>query len=84
VGAGQPTLGAGELESADDLLLGAVPAQFGRLRLRSRRVRELRGARLERGQRVIERLEALALDARAGPGGELPAGYVYERRSMGT
>jgi hypothetical protein len=81
-GAGQATLGPGQLESGEDLPLGTVLAQ---LRVRwgcPRAVRELIDPGLELGQGALERVEALALDARVGPDREGPGGYL--RWSIGT
>jgi hypothetical protein len=83
-GAGQPALGAGQLQPGQDLLLRAVLAQprFGRVGPGAGC--ELVDPRLELGQGALERVEAPALDARTGPDGERPGGYFLARWSIGT
>jgi hypothetical protein len=77
---GQATLGTCELDSGHDLLLGSVTAQ-------PRLGRVLGGVRgevgdpcLERRERGLQLVEAVALDARPGANGQGP-GY---RWSIGT
>jgi hypothetical protein len=91
VGAGQATLGTGQLDPGHDLLLGGVAAQLGLGGVPRRRACELVDPGLELGQRALERVEAFALDARIGPDRERPGGYErspgvepYLRWSIGT
>jgi hypothetical protein len=82
VGAGQATLGTGQLDPAHDLLLGGVAAQLGLGGLPRSGVRELVDPGFELGQRALERVETQPLDARVGPDRERPGGYL--RWSIGT
>jgi hypothetical protein len=90
VGAGQPALGAGQLDPGHDLLGRGVPAQPDVCGVAPRGIGKLVDPGLELGQRALERVEALALDARIGPDGEGPGGYerslasAYLRWSIGT
>lgn len=82
VGAGEASLGAGQLEAREDLLLGTVALELRLDRVGLRAVRQLADPGLELGQRALERVEALALDARFGPDREGPARYW--RSPIGT
>jgi hypothetical protein len=71
----QATLGAGQLDPGHDLIGRGVPAQPRVGRFAPRSAGELVDPGRELGQRALERVEALALDARFGPDGEGPGGY---------
>jgi hypothetical protein len=82
VGAGQATLGTGQLDPGQDLLGRFVAAELrlgGALRCG---LRDLVDPGLELGQGALERFEAQPLDASSGPDGEGPSGYL--RLSIGT
>jgi hypothetical protein len=81
-GAGQPTLGSGQLDSSDHLLLGGVPAKPGLRGCSPGGLGELLDPGRELGNGALERVEAHSLDASLGPGGERPGGYL--RWSIGT
>ena len=86
----QATFGAGQLDPGHDLLGGGVAAQPRVGGFAPRGAGELVDPSGELGQRALERVEALALDARIGPDGEGPGGYersfasAYLRWSIGT
>jgi hypothetical protein len=89
-GGREATFGAGQLDPGHDLLGRCVPAQLRVGGFAPRRLGELVDPGGELGQRALERVEALALDARFGPDGEGPGGYerslasAYLRWSIGT
>jgi hypothetical protein len=82
VRARQATFGPGQLQAGEDLLLGTVLAELGVEWVRLGAVREFVDPGLELGQRALERVEAVALDARVSSDGEGPGGYL--RWSIGT
>ncbi len=79
VGAGQATLGPGQLDPRDDLLLGGVAAQARLCRVLARGLGELIDPGCELGQGSLESVEPVALDASPGPDGEGPGGYLRLR-----
>jgi hypothetical protein len=81
VDGGQATLGAGQLQPGQHLVGRFVAAQLGFGGVPRCGVCELVDPRLELGQAALERVEAVALDARARPDREGPVGY---RWSIGT
>jgi hypothetical protein len=83
VGRGQPALGTGELDPGEDLFGRFVAAQLCSGGCSPGGLGELVDPGLELGQRTLERVEALALDASSGPDGDGPGGYLL-RLSMGT
>jgi hypothetical protein len=83
VGAGQPTLGAGQLDPGHDLLGRFVPAQLGVRWAAPHGFGALVDPGLELGQGALERLEAQPLDASSGPDREGPGSYLL-RWSIGT
>ena len=82
MGLRQATLWTGQLDPSQDLLARFVAAQLRSGGFAPRGVRELNDPGLELGQGPLERVEALALDARVGPDGEGPGGG-YFRWSIG-
>ena len=90
MGAGQPPLGTGQLNPGQHLLRGTVAAQLRLRGLSARGLSEFVDPGLEFGQRALERVEPLALDASSGPDREGPGGYrsspapAYLRLSIGT
>jgi hypothetical protein len=82
VRARQATFGPGQLQAGEDLLLGTVLAELGPQWVCLGAVREFVDPGLELGQRALERVEAVALDARVSSDGEGPGGYL--RWSIGT